>query len=107
MNGEIIFNSFTLVAMSEMGDKTQLLAFSLASRFRKPWIILSGILTATLVNHAIAAEMGSLFSEWLSEKWPSFFLPLHFGLLSRILMKLLLKIKRIMELFFQPYSCFF
>lgn len=78
MNVEIILNSFTLVAMSEMGDKTQLLAFSLASRFRKPWIILAGILTATLVNHAIASEMGSLFSERLTEKWLSLILTIIF-----------------------------
>ena len=36
---EAMIGSFLLVAASEMGDKTQLLAFSLASRFRKPWVV--------------------------------------------------------------------
>lgn len=54
--------SFLLVAASEMGDKTQLLAFSLASRFRKPWVVLLGILVATLANHVLAASVGS----WVS-----------------------------------------
>jgi putative Ca2+/H+ antiporter (TMEM165/GDT1 family) len=51
-----------LVALSEMGDKTQLLAFSLASRYRRPWVVMAGILTATVLNHALAAGAGS----WVS-----------------------------------------
>jgi putative Ca2+/H+ antiporter (TMEM165/GDT1 family) len=50
--------SFALVAASEMGDKTQLLAFSLAARFRSPWAIMAGILVATIANHALAATVG-------------------------------------------------
>lgn len=56
---DAILSSFSLVAASEMGDKTQLLAFSLAARFRKPWPILAGILVATLANHFLAATLGS------------------------------------------------
>lgn len=56
---ETLLNSFVLVAASEMGDKTQLLAFSLASRYRRPWTVMAGILTATLANHALAAGLGS------------------------------------------------
>mgnify|MGYP003578161990 CR=1 FL=1 len=41
-----------VVALAEIGDKTQLLAFMLAARFRKPWPIIAGILVATLFNHA-------------------------------------------------------
>jgi Ca2+/H+ antiporter, TMEM165/GDT1 family len=59
---EALLNSFLLVAATEMGDKTQLLAFLLVARFRKPWIILLGILCATVLNHALAAFVG----EWIS-----------------------------------------
>jgi putative Ca2+/H+ antiporter (TMEM165/GDT1 family) len=45
-----------------MGDKTQLLAFSLATRYRRPWVVMAGILAATLANHALAAGVGTLVS---------------------------------------------
>lgn len=61
-----IINSFLLVAATEMGDKTQLLAFVLASRFRKPYAVLSGILVATVLNHLLAA----LFGSWVSQAIP-------------------------------------
>jgi putative Ca2+/H+ antiporter (TMEM165/GDT1 family) len=48
-----------IVALAEMGDKTQLLALVLAARFRKPWPIVAGIFVATLVNHALAGAVGS------------------------------------------------
>ncbi len=63
---EAVLTSFALVAASEMGDKTQLLAFSLASRFRRPWVVMAGILTATLANHALASQVGS----WVSARVP-------------------------------------
>lgn len=47
-----------IVALSEMGDKTQLLAIVLAARFKRPWTICLGILIATLVNHAVAGLLG-------------------------------------------------
>ena len=59
---EAILSSFFLVAVSEMGDKTQLLAFSLASRYRRPWVVMGGILAATLLNHALAASVGTFVS---------------------------------------------
>jgi Ca2+/H+ antiporter, TMEM165/GDT1 family len=65
MNWEAIFSSFTLVAASEMGDKTQLLAFSLASRFRRPWTVMAGILMATLANHALASSVGMWISAYV------------------------------------------
>ena len=65
---ETILASFSLVAVSELGDKTQLLAFSLAARFRKPWPILAGILVATLANHALAATAGSFVAGLVSPK---------------------------------------
>jgi len=48
-----------IVALAEIGDKTQLLAFVLAARFRKPWPILAGIFAATLANHALAGALGA------------------------------------------------
>ncbi|CAN5682771.1 TMEM165/GDT1 family protein [soil metagenome] len=48
-----------IVALAEMGDKTQLLALILAARFRKPWPIVLGIFVSTLVNHALAGAVGS------------------------------------------------
>lgn len=55
---DILLNSTFLVALTEMGDKTQLLAFVLATRFKKPWTIFFGILVATLLNHLMAASLG-------------------------------------------------
>ena len=52
------------VALAEIGDKTQLLALLLAARFRKTWPIAFGILTATVINHAISAWLGAELSEW-------------------------------------------
>jgi putative Ca2+/H+ antiporter (TMEM165/GDT1 family) len=51
--------SLVIVAVAEIGDRTQLLSFVLASRFRRPVPILCGILLATLANHAVAALIGS------------------------------------------------
>jgi Ca2+/H+ antiporter, TMEM165/GDT1 family len=63
---EPILSSFVLVALSEMGDKTQLLAFSLASKYRRPWTVMAGILAATLANHALASTVGT----WVSAQVP-------------------------------------
>ena len=56
---EAFLVSTGLVALAEIGDKTQLLAFLLAARFRKPLPICLGILIATLVNHAGAGALGA------------------------------------------------
>ncbi len=48
-----------VVALAEIGDKTQLLAFILAARFRRPLPIVAGILVATVVNHALAGALGA------------------------------------------------
>ena len=56
---EPFFISTAIVALAEMGDKTQLLALVLAARFRQPWPIVLGILAATLVNHALAGAVGA------------------------------------------------
>lgn len=59
---EPILLSTGVVALAEMGDKTQLLAFLLASRYKKPLPIILGILVATLFNHALAGAAGA----WIS-----------------------------------------
>jgi putative Ca2+/H+ antiporter (TMEM165/GDT1 family) len=63
---EAVFKSFLLVAATEMGDKTQLLAFVLASRFKRPWAVMAGILVATVLNHLLAA----LFGSWVALALP-------------------------------------
>lgn len=56
---EAFLISTGVVALAEIGDKTQLLAFILAAKFRKPWPIILGILVATLANHGFAGAIGS------------------------------------------------
>lgn len=56
---EAFLISTGIVALAEMGDKTQLLALILAARFRKPWPIVWGILVATIANHALAGAVGA------------------------------------------------
>ena len=63
---EAFLISTGLVALAEIGDKTQLLAFILAARFRKPGPIILGILIATLVNHACAGAVGSWITTQVS-----------------------------------------
>lgn len=60
--------STTLVAVAEIGDKTQLLSFALAARFRKRGTIILAIFIATLVNHALAGSVGVLLAQWLSPR---------------------------------------
>ncbi|MBC2665079.1 TMEM165/GDT1 family protein [Novosphingobium flavum] len=62
---EALFTSTTVVALAEIGDKTQLLAIVLATRFRRPWPIVGGILVATLANHFLAALLGQEVGAWL------------------------------------------
>lgn len=63
---EPIWISTAVVAIAEIGDKTQLLAIVLAAKFRKPVPIVLGILAATLLNHAIAAGAGYVVAQWLT-----------------------------------------
>ena len=56
---ESLLVSTGVVALAEIGDKTQLLAFLLAARFRKPLPIVAGILVATLINHGLAGALGA------------------------------------------------
>jgi putative Ca2+/H+ antiporter (TMEM165/GDT1 family) len=56
---EAFLVSTGIVALAEIGDKTQLLAFILAAKFRKPVPIILGILAATIANHAMAGALGA------------------------------------------------
>ena len=63
---EALYISTGVVALAEMGDKTQLLAFILAARFKKPVPIILGILLATLVNHGLAGALGAWITSVMS-----------------------------------------
>jgi len=63
---EAFLVSTGVVALAEMGDKTQLLAFLLAARFKKPLPIVAGILAATAVNHGLAGALGA----WITATVP-------------------------------------
>lgn len=61
---EAFLMSTGIVALAEMGDKTQLLSLVLAARYRKPLPIILGILVATLLNHAVAGAVGAWLMHW-------------------------------------------
>ena len=63
---EALFVSTGVVALAEIGDKTQLLAFLLATRFKKPLPIIAGILVATVLNHSMAGALGAWITATLS-----------------------------------------
>ena len=63
---ESLLVSTLVVAVGELGDKTQLLTLVLAARYRKPWPIIAGILVATLANHTVAAWIG----QWVRDAVP-------------------------------------
>ena len=80
---EAFLVSLGLVALAEMGDKTQLLSFVLAARFRKPGAIIAGIFVATLANHFLAGSVGYLMAEWIPRQamlWIVGFAFLGFGI---------------------------
>ncbi len=80
MNIELnaFFLSTGLVALAEMGDKTQLLALLLAARFRKPAPIIMGILIATLLNHGLAVWLGVWVTQLISPTLQPWILGLGF-----------------------------
>jgi putative Ca2+/H+ antiporter (TMEM165/GDT1 family) len=55
-----------LVALAEMGDKTQLLSFVLAAKLKRPWPIIAGIFVATLANHFLAGTVGAWLASLVS-----------------------------------------
>lgn len=76
---EAFFIPTLIVALAEIGDKTQLLALVLAARYRKPWPIVLGIAVATLANHLAAGALGNWVSTLLSEKTLTWLLAASFA----------------------------
>jgi Ca2+/H+ antiporter, TMEM165/GDT1 family len=66
---EALLTSTVLVAIAEIGDKTQLLAIVLATRFKRPVPIILGIFVATIANHFLAALLGSEVAAVLDGRW--------------------------------------
>ena len=79
---EALLISTGIVALAEIGDKTQLLGFLLAARFRKPLPIVSAILVATLANHAFAAAIGTWVTSMLSAEVLRWVLGLSFLMMA-------------------------
>lgn len=75
---ESLLISTGVVALAEIGDKTQLLAFLLAARFKKPLPIVLGILVATLVNHGLAGAVGAFITSHVSPQAMRWVLGLSF-----------------------------
>ena len=69
MTFDAILTSTTIVALAEIGDKTQLLAILLATRFRRPMPVIAGIFVATIANHALAALLGAQVATLLDGLW--------------------------------------
>jgi putative Ca2+/H+ antiporter (TMEM165/GDT1 family) len=67
-----------VVALGEIGDKTQLLALLLAARYRRPLPIIAGILVATLANHAAAGALGTWLTRVIDPTWMRWVLGLSF-----------------------------
>ncbi len=76
---ESLYISTLIVALAEIGDKTQLLALLLAARYRRPVPIIWGILVATLINHALAGALGNLVSTVVSPAILSWILAVSFA----------------------------
>ncbi|MGE0733919.1 MAG: TMEM165/GDT1 family protein [Alphaproteobacteria bacterium] len=67
-----------IVALAEIGDKTQLLALVLTAQLKKPWAVVAGILIATLANHALAALIGHHAQQWIPQEWLRWILGIGF-----------------------------
>ncbi|NHC61194.1 TMEM165/GDT1 family protein [Paenalcaligenes suwonensis] len=67
-----------IVALAEIGDKTQLLAFILAARFKRPLPIIAGVLVATLLNHGLAGGLGAWLSDALNPQVLTWILAISF-----------------------------
>ena len=75
---EAFLVSAGVVALAEIGDKTQLLSLVLAARYRAPWAISAGIFVATLLNHALAALVGETVFAWIGPVWMRWIVGLSF-----------------------------
>ncbi|MDB5797411.1 MAG: hypothetical protein JWP36_1313 [Paucimonas sp.] len=79
---EAFLLSTGVVALAEIGDKTQLLAFLLAAKFRKPWPIIAGIFIATLFNHGFAGALGTWLTSLVDPHWMRWILGVSFLLMA-------------------------
>ncbi|CAG0986732.1 Putative manganese exporter [Methylophilaceae bacterium] len=79
---EAFLISTGVVALAEIGDKTQLLAFILAARFKKPWTIILAILLATIANHAFAGLLGAWLTTLLAPETLRWILGISFLLMA-------------------------
>ena len=79
---EALLPSTAVVALAEIGDKTQLLAILLATRFRRPLPIILGILVATLANHFLAALLGEQAASLLDGQWFRYGVAISFILMA-------------------------
>jgi putative Ca2+/H+ antiporter (TMEM165/GDT1 family) len=75
---QALITSVAVVALAEIGDKTQLLAILLATRFRRPWPIIAGIFAATLANHFLAALVGAEAARLLQGAWFRYLIAISF-----------------------------
>ena len=65
---EAFLVSTGIVALAEVGDKTQLLSLLLAARYKKPWLIIAAIFVATVLNHGLAGALGAWVAQQLGEQ---------------------------------------
>lgn len=84
---DAFFNSALLVAIGEIGDKTQLLAIILVARYRHVWPIIFGILVATIFNHAVAAWVGQYIGSIADITWIQWVLGCSFVLIGLWVLK--------------------
>jgi len=79
---EALFSSTLVIALAEMGDKTQLLALLLISRYNRPFTIAAGILVATLINHALSAWLGTWLADLIPRHWGPWIISISFILVA-------------------------
>ena len=79
---EALLTSTAVVALAEIGDKTQLLAIVLATRFKRPWPVVAGIFFATLANHFLAALVGEQVASILDGQWFRYAVAISFILMA-------------------------
>ncbi|EJU14387.1 hypothetical protein LH128_04074 [Sphingomonas sp. LH128] len=82
MTLEALLTSTAVVALAEIGDKTQLLAIVLATRFKRPWPIVAGIFVATIANHFLAALVGEQAAAFLDGQWFRYLVAASFILMA-------------------------
>ena len=79
---DALLTSTAVVALAEIGDKTQLLAILLATRFKRPMPIVAGIFVATLANHFLAALVGEQAAAFLDGQWFRYLIAISFILMA-------------------------